>query len=190
MKKTINEIYSVSPYKKGYKNNTKFNIKTEGSDVYGEVTQEGTDNLVKRFYGSFDENCVFYDLGSGIGKMVLHIGMQYKIKKSIGIELSKERHQGAINLKEQYAKDNNNIEFYCKSFLNHNLSDATVIYMDNTVYPKNICESIYKLLPKGCLVLYKKPFDSKFLPGDKQNKIKGLVKRTYDQNDLYWAIKE
>ncbi len=35
--------------------------------------------------------------------MVLHIGIQYEVKKSIGIEYSEERHQGAIDLQKQYA---------------------------------------------------------------------------------------
>ena len=189
MNKILKEIYLTSPHLL-YKNQTQFNIVTEGKETYGEVTQKGTNALVNHFQKHFNNNTVFYDLGSGLGKMVLHIGLQYNIKKSIGIELSKERHQGAIDLKEKYAKNKNNIQFYCKSFLDHDLSDATVIYMDNTCYPHPINIQIFNKLPKGCLLCYKKPFSRDFIPISKQNQIKELVDRTYNQKNLSWLIKE
>ena len=188
MYKILKEIYSTSPYLK-YKNQTEFNLTTDGRDTYGEITQKGTDDLVRHFKKHFNNNTVFYDLGSGLGKMVLHIGLQYDIKKSIGIELSKERYQGAIDLKEKYAKNNTNIQFHLKSFLDYNLSDATVIYMDNTCMSHEMNEIIYNKLPKGCLLLYKKCFDVAFIPQNKQNQIKDLVDRTYNQKNITWLIK-
>ena len=74
------KIYKTSPYLE-YKNKTEFNKSTIGSNVYGEITQNGTNDLVKHFKSYFNSNTVFYDLGSGLGKMVLHIGIQYEIKK-------------------------------------------------------------------------------------------------------------
>ena len=122
--------------------------------------------------------------------MILHIGIQYNIKESIGIELSKERHQCAIDLKNKCAPNQNNIKFYCKSFLDHDLSNATVIYMDNTCYPHPIMEQIYEKLPKGCLILYKKLFSPEFIPYSEQNEIKDLVNRTYSQTNIAWIVKK
>ena len=104
MKQKLKEIYKTSPHLK-FKNKTKFNESTIGSDVYGEVTEKGTNMIVNYFQSYFNNSTVFYDLGSGLSKMVIHIGMEHKVKESIGIEYSKERHQGALFLKKIMLKN-------------------------------------------------------------------------------------
>ena len=182
----ITEIYKTSSYK-NFTNKTKFSKKVIGSDIYGEITEKGTDMVVNYFKEYFNPNTIFYDLGSGLSKMVIHIGMKYNVKESIGIEYSKERHQGALFLKENYAKEYDNIKIYCKSFLDHNLSNATVVYIDNTAYPGDITIKIYGKLPKGCLIIYKKKFKN---ISENQVKVKNGTERTYSQNDFHWIIKE
>tara|TARA_B100000963_G_C22629781_1_gene674296 strand:+ start:3216 stop:3845 length:630 start_codon:yes stop_codon:yes gene_type:complete len=192
-KNIIKELYKESAYSKDAVNKTEFNPQSVGSPIYGEVVAEGADSMVKKFEKHFNENTVFYDLGSGLGKMVIHIGLQYGVKKSIGIEFSKERSCVSERLKQEYAKDAKNIEFYCGNILDYNLSDANVIYMDNTVFPNHISRKIFDKLPKGCLVLYKSPYNKSNLPEgfdvSKQNYSKNLVKRTYNQNSLFWYFK-
>ena len=186
MEQKLTEMYKTSPYVK-FKNKTEFDQKIIGSDVYGEVTKKGTNMIVDHFREYFNKNTIFYDLGSGLSKMVIHIGMKYNVKESIGIEYSKERHQGALFLKENYAKEYNNIKIYCKSFLDHDLSNATVVYMDNTVYPNDINTKIYKKLPKGCLIIYKKKLMS---ISENQIKVENGTERTYTQHYFHWIIKE
>jgi len=184
----LNKIYSTNPYTSSLKNKTKFNPITQGSDIYGEVTKKGTNDLVNYFKDYFNENTIFYDLGSGLGKMVLHIGLKYNIKKSIGIELSKERYQGAIDLKNQYAPNHINIEFYRKSYFTHNIKDANIIYCDNTAMEKDLNIKIYNLIPSGCLYLFKR--NDWGLDKNKYRIEKYLVDRTYGQKKLCWLIKE
>lgn len=181
------KIYKTSPYLE-YKNKTEFNESIVGSNTYGEITQKGTNDLVKHFKSYFNSDTVFYDLGSGLGKMVLHIGIQYEIKKSIGIEYSEERHQGAIDLQKQYASKYNNIQFYKGNFLTHNLSDATVVYVDNTCLESKLMKKLYSKFPKNCLILYKKQFS--FLSKEVQNVEQNLIERTYNQKILRWVIKK
>lgn len=190
MESIITEIYKLSPHLV-YKNKTNFS-NNDGVETYGEVTQRGTNNLVKTFRKYFNKDTVFYDLGSGLGKMVLHIGMQYDVKKSIGIEYSKERHQGALHLQKQYANEYSNITFLNKSFFDHDFSDATVVYMDNTAFTNEMDTRIYKLIPAGCLVLYKKYFYKIGLPFKEQEKntYNSLVERTYGQSKLVYLIKK
>tara|TARA_Y100000385_G_scaffold287717_1_gene352555 strand:+ start:1474 stop:2046 length:573 start_codon:yes stop_codon:yes gene_type:complete len=187
LKKTLEEIYQTSPYLQ-FKNKTHFNKKKVGKSTYGEITQIGTNNIVEKFKDYFNTNTVFYDLGSGLGKMVIHIGVEYGVKKSIGIEYSKERYEGALFLKESFAKEHNNIEFHCGNYILHDLSDATVIYLDNTCFPDEIFLRMYEGLTKGCLILYKKTIRKGLIPN--QNIIKDLAVRTYKQNDLMWTIKK
>tara|TARA_B100000963_G_scaffold254639_1_gene223243 strand:+ start:8013 stop:8579 length:567 start_codon:yes stop_codon:yes gene_type:complete len=185
LNKLLDEMYQTSPYRRNFRNKTTFETNV-GSSVYGEVTKNGTNSIVNKFKDYFNKDTVFYDLGSGIGKMVIHIGLEYNVKKSIGIEYSKERHAGAIYLKEKYAKDSNNIELICGDFLKNNLSDATVIYMDNTVFPNEVSKRIYKLLSKGTLVLYKRKINIK---GIFEEEDPNLVERTYNQKKLMWLVK-
>ena len=187
LKKTLEEMYKTSPYLQ-FKNKTQFDEKKVGKETYGEITQIGTDNIVKKFKDYFNSNTVFYDLGSGLGKMVIHIGLEYGVKKSTGIEYSKERHEGALFLKESYAKEHSNIEFHCGNYILHDLSDATVVYLDNTCFPDEIFIKMYEGLTKGCLVLYKKTIRKESILN--QNNIKDLAVRTYKQNNLMWIIKE
>jgi len=187
LKKTLEEMYKTSPYLQ-FKNKTQFDEKKVGKETYGEITQIGTDNIVKKFKDYFNSNTVFYDLGSGLGKMVIHIGLKYGVKKSTGIEYSKERHKGALFLKESYAKEHSNIEFHCGNYILHDLSDATVVYLDNTCFPDEIFIKMYEGLTKGCLVLYKKTIRKESILN--QNNIKDLAVRTYKQNNLTWVIKE
>tara|TARA_R110000824_G_scaffold79176_1_gene199545 strand:- start:1121 stop:1681 length:561 start_codon:yes stop_codon:yes gene_type:complete len=184
MEKILKEMYNISPYSE-YDNKTYFD-KIIGSPTYGEITQKGTNDLVEFFHEYFNKDCVFYDLGSGLSKMVIHIGLQYGIKKSTGIEYSKERHKGALFLKEKYAKNNDNIEVINKDMLKCDISDATVIYVDNTVFTDEIMEKLYKIIPSGCLMLYKKRI--KLTSKDIVHLEPELIERTYKQSKLRWHI--
>ncbi len=189
MNEKLDELYGVSPYEKDFRNKTIFNEIKIGSPVYGEVTKNGTNSIVNKFKKYFNSDTVFYDLGSGLSKMVIHIGLEYGVKKSVGIEYSKERHKGAMYLKDKYAPNCDNIEIICGNAIEQDLSEATVVYMDNTVFPDDVTRQIYEILPPKTLVLYKKSFN--FLPKEiKQNKDENLVERTYNQGKLMWVIKE
>jgi len=188
-KTILKEIYSISPYKREYKNKTKFR-EDQGNPVYGEITENGTNSMVNHFKKYFNKDTVFYDLGSGLGKMVLHIGLQYNIKKSVGIELSKERHKAALTLKEKYAPTNDKINFICKSFFDHDWSDATVIYIDNTMFDNKINERIFNNIPPGCLVLCKKMLNKGGMTVQGHEEIRGIGKTDYGRNTTVWFIKE
>ena len=188
MKQKLKEIYKTSPYLK-FKNNTTF-PKEIGSPLYGELTQKGVDMIVKHLQPYFNSNTVFYDLGSGLGKMVLHIGIQYGVKKSIGIEYSKERHQGAISQQENYAKEYNNILFFNTTIQNHDISDATIIYMDDTVYPDELCLEAYNKIKNGCLMIYKKEFKENFPQYKDQIEVEKGTERTYPAQDFFYLIKK
>lgn len=187
--KMLVEIYKISPYSKEYTNKT--NTYLNGSPTYGETTQEGVDEIVKHFNDYFNEKTVFYDLGCGLGKMVAHIGIQYNVKKSCGIELSKERLKCAHDIKERYCKNITNVSFIESDFFKTDLSDATVVYFDNTsMYESKYLIELVNKLPKGCLVLTR----SGFMKSEEVNKHnQKLVKETkfnttYGRTQLHYLI--
>lgn len=152
----IYDIYNLQCHKRTpYYNKTKFPVSV-GTTTYGEITYEGLEKLIEYFKKYFNKDTIFYDLGCGLGKMVIHIGLKYKIKKSCGIEYSKERYEGCMynyNLCKNY---NKNIEFINGSYYDIPIQDATVIYVDDTAFlDEEKLKKLHSLPPVGCLVLHR-----------------------------------
>ena len=188
LEKTLKEIYTLNPSIPLYKNKNYFDRKI-GNSTYGEMSQSGVDEIIKRFPTYFNEDTIFYDLGSGLGKVVLHMGLVVLPYKSIGVEYSTPRFNGSLHLKDKYALENKNIEFHNVPLQEQDVSNATVVYSDNTVFPIEVCKYIYDHLPKNCLYLFKRL-------GYKEKEIKETIhkedgiKSTYLHNHIYWLIKE
>jgi len=181
----LKKIYSVETFK--IYNKTEFDRETVGSEGYGETGYESIDELVEFFREHFNDETVFYDLGSGIGKIVFHIGLKYNLKKACGIEFSKERHSKAEQLKVEYEIDDN-VTFINDNILDCDISDATVIYIDNTLFPTKIDSEIYKLIPPNCLVLTRKRIrESKI--NDELIKNNFSVRTNYGTNTINTFIK-
>jgi SAM-dependent methyltransferase len=134
-------------------NMTEFDIVSVGSEGYGETGYLSMERIINYFHDYFNEKTVFYDLGCGTGKIVYHVGLAYPVKKSCGIEFSKERCATAMRISEKYSIKSEKISIINKNILDCDISDATVIYIDNTLFPKLINEKIYDIIPDGCLVI-------------------------------------
>lgn len=117
-----------------------------------------------------DNNTVFYDLGSGTGKAVLACAMVYPVKNSIGIELLPELHQEACNRTKQLASIKNykeqaqKIKFILGSFLEVNLNDATLIFINATTLIgaiwTHLCARIDQLPHLNSVITTSKPLIS------------------------------
>lgn len=155
--------------------------------VYGETNYGALEAIIDTFKEYFNNNTVFYDLGSGLGKIPIHIGLKYKVKKSVGIEISPQRCSFIEDIKEEYPDlDYSNISILNESFLESNIEDATVVYFDNTMYTDPIYESkVYSRIPLGCLVLSRKDIF------DIGEYVKGLkYSSSYGKKYVYYHIKE
>jgi len=152
---------------------------------YGEITKDGTDVLIKSFPKYFNNSeGVFYDLGSGKGKLSIYIASNTPLKKVCGIELHTQRYNEA----KKSSKDLklNQLSFIESNFGDCDLSDATIVYTDNICMPKQTLERLYQDLPKGCLVVTTK----KFLTGESKESWKktSIIKRTYTSISPNWYI--
>lgn len=122
--------------------------------VYGEVTREGANTIIKNLKGRVGTEDVFYDLGSGHGRMVLHMLLSSPIRLAKGIELSPSRHQVAKSLLNtivlpEYKK----AVFVNGDILEENFSDATIIWFDNVMFLEEDVLKIWKKVPAGCLLI-------------------------------------
>ena len=116
----------------------------KSSAIYGEITPAAAEKLIE--YINFKPKDVFYDLGSGVGKLIIHAAMLAKPKKLVGIELSTSRHAMARSVLKQAEKENllkaKNVEFVCGDILKRNLDEATVIYTCSTAFPERFFNKV------------------------------------------------
>jgi SAM-dependent methyltransferase len=154
-------VYSTS-HKDGFENKYNKEDATRGVGVYGEATQKGVENILaarREFFN--DPDGVFYDLGCGTGKLVSHIALGSRLSKVCGIEKDPIRYRKAKKLV-------NKIEFpFTKPTIVHgdfyelDLSDATIIYCDNTMYEFNKhsvwTKKLFSSIRVGTVLIFKQP---------------------------------
>jgi H3 lysine-79-specific histone-lysine N-methyltransferase len=65
-------------------------VKTNGTkeDTYGELMFSGVEKMLD--FAGLQDNKAFVDLGSGIGNVVIHTALWYRLSKCTGLELNKE----------------------------------------------------------------------------------------------------
>ncbi len=71
--------------------------------TYGECTPESVEHLLSITDAKPGE--VFYDLGSGTGKMVVYAAFLVPLKKSVGVELLPELHDAAKMVGDRYISE-------------------------------------------------------------------------------------
>lgn len=101
---------------------------------YGEITNEGIEILLKEL--DLNENDIFFDLGSGKGKLVYEIAKITPVKQSIGIEYNKSRYNESI----KFVSDR--IKFLNENMINSDLSQGTVFYLCSTCYSEDLLAGI------------------------------------------------
>jgi SAM-dependent methyltransferase len=133
----------------------KFIKKAGGAPTYGEIKFESAQKLLDYF--KLTEKDVFYDLGSGVGKFVLHAYLTTPVKKSCGIELSGTRYERAVQAFLQAKKmrlfDSRELIFLNQDIIRSDLKDATIIFMCATCYSDVLMDKIAeKLIEIGSTV--------------------------------------
>lgn len=107
--------------------------------LYGEVPFETLIDIFKKSQPK--ENAVFYDLGSGTGRIVFQSYLLFNFKKSVGVEFLEGLHNQAIKTKEIFDKKvdfrvkeelkNKEIEFINNDIMKIDLRDADFIFMNH-----------------------------------------------------------
>ena len=109
--------------------------------TYGEITSSGIRNCLKRL--DIRENDIFYDLGSGTGKVVTQFAYETKCKSCNGIELGERRYRGSANalaamqmngdtLSDKITFIKGNI---LESIIWHN---ATILFINAVCFPESL----------------------------------------------------
>lgn len=132
--------------------------------TYGEMTYNGMEKLISSLSKHNVNKCnSFMDLGSGRGSICLYMASKPHIKKSIGIELIKERFDDANQLKnninnKHYTSKVNFINDDMFNVINDHVYDINpyLIWISNLLFTPEITNKIYDLLinnlPNGSII--------------------------------------
>ncbi len=143
--KLIDEIYNDLNAFKSTKKDREAVAKAGGAPTYGEILPPAVHHLIKYFKVSDQD--VFYDLGSGNGKVPLQFYITSPIKKSVGIELSVQRHLQALKAKRRLSEKGlidpqRSLEFLKEDILKADFSDATLVYICSTCYTPKMLHTL------------------------------------------------
>lgn len=167
--------------------NFKFNGSYNINYIYGEILRSGVDEIIERInkYKKPTESDIFLDIGSGSGKVVLHIAIKTIIQTLIGVEIVPQRHRYSKYIQNKISVDKS-VFFIEKDVLNFDISMATIIYMNNVTFDDDLIKKIYEKIPKGCHFM-----SFKEIPECKILKEKFLIDVSWDKNkqNLFYYIK-
>jgi len=154
--KQLKELYPTCKYdsvelKESYKDH---NI------TYGELEYDGIQNIINHLDKKFNN---FIDLGSGRGMLPLYLAGHPEILKSLGVELVKERHDDALQLKKKlsnFSDQTKKVEFINDDFFNVDLSKytngLTLVWINNLMFNNelnnNLFNKLLNILPSGSII--------------------------------------
>jgi hypothetical protein len=154
----LNDIYNFPLLTINYNKDT--NDSNLVRSTYGEVKYNSIESLIKELI--ITDQDVFYDLGSGTGKIVMQFFMNTPVKYAFGVEYFPERSYNAeIALKRLYKShpeilDNNRIISYQIQNIKdiHYLDNATIVFLCSTCYPVELLGYVYEKLKDSDKIRY------------------------------------
>lgn len=103
--------------------------------TYGECTPAGVGAILAAVNPKPGE--VFYDLGSGTGKMLIYAAFLHPFSKVVGVELLPELHEAAVEIGKRYkeeiqpqftdARKNTQIEYRLEDIFDTDMTDAGIV---------------------------------------------------------------
>jgi hypothetical protein len=112
-------------------------VAARSAETYGEIMPTATARLLD--YLGLGRRDVLYDLGCGIGKLVVHAAVSLPLRGSVGIEMSATRsrlaHAAAARAADRGLVRAQACAIRCQDFMRAKLDDATVVYTCSTAFP-------------------------------------------------------
>lgn len=117
--------------------------------TYGEILYDSVEELIKQL--GINSSDVFYDLGSGTGKLVMQVYANTPVNKAYGIEFFQDRSYAAEKaLKRMYViaphllNTDRLISHQIQNIKDvHYMDNATIIFMCSTCFPSALMEIVY-----------------------------------------------
>jgi SAM-dependent methyltransferase len=141
----------VKPAKVSYQERKDKNILDDKTLTYGESTWNGLIKIIDDL--EIKDNDVFYDLGSGSGKIIFLVNKKFGIK-AIGIEFIEYFTKLSDIIKKKLDLDK--IKFINSDFFKEDFSKGTIFYMTATCFNDEIMERMsekFKKLKPGARIV-------------------------------------
>ena len=116
--------------------------------VYGEIRKAGVETIYKEI-SEYDGLDTFVDVGSGTGKICLHMSMISNFENIVGIEIVTERHLYAIELQQNLGRDFDNVTFLNDDILKIEFERPCVVFTNDVCFPNQLTKIIWNSLPVG-----------------------------------------
>jgi hypothetical protein len=136
---------SVTPYD-AILNGKEFEGDFKEEAVYGEITKNGVFELNNHIKSNIG---VFYDIGSGNGKLLLQMAIISDFDSYVGVEIEKIRYLYSIDIKNQIGIEN--VRFINDDILNVDISDAGFIFLSDVMFKEDMRNKILHMIPSGCI---------------------------------------
>jgi hypothetical protein len=164
----IDQLKNYYPsYKSDFKNTYYDHTYSNHKITYGEMEYDGLDTLLN-YLSNYSFNS-FIDIGSGRGKLCLYMASIPTIIKSIGIELVKERHDDALELKSKLSNypEILKVEFINGDFIEYDFRKLNLtkvlIWISNLCFDQEITNKIFNKilseLPSKTIIACSKSHD-------------------------------
>jgi len=160
---TIGQIYKgLNPYSLPESRE----VRRKRSLLFGETPAKTVDTLLEKYVRPTDK--VFYDLGSGVGNVVIQAALSGRFNKTVGVEVVSERYemsQEALKRAQPLLSNDVGTCFVNGDFLSYDFSDADVIYVYATAYSNRLLKDLQSRLitvkPKTRIIIADKQLDKK-----------------------------
>lgn len=114
------------------------------SYVYGEVNPRDVISIIKELEDADFRH--FLDIGSGCGKLVLSVNLNFPEMCCDGVEIHDGRYQDSLTWLEKYPNMQGSIEFYHNDFERTYFGNYDLLYCCNVIYSKEDNIRLYKKL--------------------------------------------
>jgi len=168
LKDKLPYIDQLKNYYPSYKSDSKYNSTYSNHKItYGEMDYDGLDTLLN-YLSNYSFNS-FIDIGSGRGKLCLYMASISSIIKSIGIEIVKERHDDALELKSKLSnyEETLKVDFINGDFVEYDFKKLNLtkvlIWISNLCFDQEITNKIFNKilseLPSKTIIACSKSHD-------------------------------
>jgi len=123
-------------------------INSDSKFVYGEIRKAGVETIYKEI-SEYDGLDTFVDVGSGTGKICLHMSMISNFENIVGIEIVTGRHLYAIEFQQNLGRDFDNVIFINDDILKIEFERPCVVFTNDVCFSNQLTKIIWDRLPVG-----------------------------------------
>lgn len=141
----------IKSYLEGLYKNAHKPLPTIVSETYGEILYESVEKLFAHL--NLTEQDIFFDLGSGVGKLAIHFFLRSTIQEAVGIEISTVLHQQALQAVDKMTNElsiffepQRKLTFLQGDFLKIPLTSATVIFICAPCYTQPMMNQLGNII--------------------------------------------